>query len=197
MPNGENAPQPQELSKKERREMKRMENERARSSASKKAAQKQYGVIAVVAFLLAGTGWWWWHYGPRPTAEAFDPTKVCTTDPRTVMHIHPHLAILIDGNEEKIPESIGVISPVCLRPLHTHASDGVIHVESPVVRDFTLGEFFRVWGKPFDQTHILDKVADETHRVVLTVDGNESQDYENLILRDNQRIVISYKAVEK
>jgi hypothetical protein len=31
--------------------------------------------------------------------------------------------------------------------IHTHDGTGVIHVESPVRRTYTLGEFFDVWGQ--------------------------------------------------
>jgi hypothetical protein len=31
--------------------------------------------------------------------------------------------------------------------LHTHAADGIIHIESPVRRTFTLGEVFDIWGQ--------------------------------------------------
>jgi hypothetical protein len=36
----------------------------------------------------------------------------------------------------------------CLSWLVTRFADGIIHVEAPVKRDFTLGEFFDVWGQP-------------------------------------------------
>lgn len=32
--------------------------------------------------------------------------------------------------------------------LHTHAADGIVHIESPVERTYTLGELFDVWGQP-------------------------------------------------
>ena len=35
----------------------------------------------------------------------------------------------------------------CFYWLHTHAADGIIHIESPVKRIFTLGDFFDVWGQ--------------------------------------------------
>jgi hypothetical protein len=40
-------------------------------------------------------------------------------------------------------------SGTCFYWLHTHAADGVIHIESPVKRTYTLGDFFNVWGQPF------------------------------------------------
>ena len=36
----------------------------------------------------------------------------------------------------------------CLYWLHTHAADGIIHIESPVHRTFTLGQVFDEWGQP-------------------------------------------------
>jgi hypothetical protein len=38
--------------------------------------------------------------------------------------------------------------------LHTHAADGVIHIESPVQRTYTLGEFFDIWGQPLNRRHV-------------------------------------------
>jgi hypothetical protein len=32
--------------------------------------------------------------------------------------------------------------------LHTHDTSRVIHIESPAVRRYTLGEFFDLWGQP-------------------------------------------------
>jgi hypothetical protein len=29
-----------------------------------------------------------------------------------------------------------------------HAADGIVHIESPVQRTYTLGEFFDGWGQP-------------------------------------------------
>jgi hypothetical protein len=39
----------------------------------------------------------------------------------------------------------------CFYYLHTHAADGIIHIESPVQRTYTLGEFFDEWGQPLSQ----------------------------------------------
>ena len=50
--------------------------------------------------------------------------------------------------------SIGIItSPqIVFSPLHTHDTSGIIHVESPTDRSFTLGELFDVWGVRFTRT---------------------------------------------
>ena len=33
-----------------------------------------------------------------------------------------------------------------MAPLHTHDTSGIIHVESSVKRNYTLGEFLNTWG---------------------------------------------------
>jgi hypothetical protein len=44
-----------------------------------------------------------------------------------------------------IPAFIGIEPNTCLYWLHTHTPDGVIHIESPQERGFTLGQFFGIW----------------------------------------------------
>jgi hypothetical protein len=64
-----------------------------------------------------------------------------------VEHIHAHLDVVVDGHPVQVPAGIG-IDPVhrAISPLHTHDTSGVIHIESPVQRQFSLGEFFSEWG---------------------------------------------------
>ena len=81
-----------------------------------------------------------------------------------------------------------------MHPLHTHDTTGTIHVESPEERDLTLGDFFAVWdNKPFSKDETLGNRADATHEIVMTVDGTKSDEYEKLVLRDKQEIVIEYR----
>ena len=124
-----------------------------------------------------------------------EATLLCTTDMATRYHIHPQLRIVIDGNDQVIPANIG-IRPECMTSIHTHTADGIIHVESPVAKDFTLGDFFAVWGKPFDQTHILDRTTDTARSIVVTVNGSVVTTYENTVLRDKDTIFISYQSVK-
>lgn len=62
------------------------------------------------------------------------------------MHIHQHLDLYVDGRKVPVPAGIGIHPAVEFAPLHTHDASGVIHVESPTVRTYTLGQFFAVWG---------------------------------------------------
>jgi hypothetical protein len=42
----------------------------------------------------------------------------------------------------------------CFYWLHTHAADGIIHIESPIERAYTLGNFFDVWGQPLSSSRV-------------------------------------------
>ncbi len=69
------------------------------------------------------------------------------------IHIHQHLVILDRGKAVDIPRNVGQ-SPEhrCIYWLHTHTPDGIIHIEAPRDRSFTLADFFKVWGQPLSAT---------------------------------------------
>ncbi len=69
----------------------------------------------------------------------------CDTTEYTVFHIHAHLDIFVNGQPTIIPAFIGIQGNKCLYWLHTHTPDGVIHIESPQERGFTIGQFFDIW----------------------------------------------------
>ena len=63
------------------------------------------------------------------------------------VHHHDLLQIFIHGQAVTVPANIGIDQTAgYLTSLHTHDTSGIMHVESPEARDFTLGEFFDVWG---------------------------------------------------
>jgi hypothetical protein len=63
-----------------------------------------------------------------------------------VIHIHAHLDVSVDGQPVVVPGGIGIgWSSQGISPLHSHNASGVIHIESPVNRAYTLGEFFTEW----------------------------------------------------
>jgi hypothetical protein len=86
----------------------------------------------------------------------------CQSAEQTIFHIHTHLTIFVNGQQRQVPAAIGIPHAVaqqtpagafvdsgsCFYWVHTHAADGIIHIESPVHRTFTLGDFFDEWGQP-------------------------------------------------
>jgi hypothetical protein len=88
------------------------------------------------------------------------------------IHIHQHLAILDRGKEVPIPQFIGIPQAAhCIYWLHTHTPDGIIHIEAPKDRSFTLGDFFSVWGQPLDRTHVASAVMTKGERMRVWVNG--------------------------
>jgi hypothetical protein len=112
-------------------------------------------------------------------------------------HIHEHLTILINGKQRVVPALIGARLPDGFLPIHTHDTTGIIHVETTVVRPFTLGDFFAVWGKPFNSQQILGRQVDANHKIVMTVNGRVRKSFDNWVLHNHDDIVISYQLRSK
>lgn len=91
----------------------------------------------------------------------------------SAFHIHAHLAIYDHGRAVPIPEDIGrPLFSGCFYWLHTHTPDGIIHVESPVVRTFTLGQFFAIWGEPLSRMRAADARLRHGERMTVWLNGS-------------------------
>jgi len=126
------------------------------------------------------------------------------------IHWHPQLTITIDGQTVTIPANIGIDASLWqdhsldqyssmpdmpdgmsgMAPLHTHDTSGTIHVESRVSREYTLGDFFRIWGQTFDAQQVLGHQAQSGHRVWMVVDGSTMSPSYSVVLRDQMHIQI-------
>jgi hypothetical protein len=92
----------------------------------------------------------------------------CQSGEQVAFHIHARLTIFADGHQETVPYGVGISDPQteqtangpfvgggsCFSWLHTHAADGIIHIESPVQRTYTLGNFFDIWHQPLSATQV-------------------------------------------
>jgi hypothetical protein len=93
----------------------------------------------------------------------------CDTMEHFKMHIHAHLDIFINGEAYPVPSNIGIIPNQCIYWLHTHDDTGVIHIESPEDRDFTIGEFFDIWREKLSNSQIFDNTVGENVNNALNV----------------------------
>jgi hypothetical protein len=135
------------------------------------------GVPVPAAAPLAGTA----------TAAAGQPVDgiSCQASEQTLFHIHAHLTLFVNGSARQIPAAIGIPgaqatqtpqgpfidSGTCFYWLHTHAADGIIHIESPVQRTYTLGNFFDEWEQPLGP----DQVGPASGHVVAIYNGQVYQ----------------------
>ncbi|MEA2555022.1 MAG: hypothetical protein QOI60_353 [Actinomycetota bacterium] len=112
----------------------------------------------------------------------------------SVLHIHQHLDVFVNGNPVVVPESIGIPADASfISPIHTHTPDGIIHVESPTRRDFTLGQFFDVWGVKFTSTCIGGYCNSGDATVSVYVNGFKvTEDPGRVLLTSHAEIVVAY-----
>lgn len=110
-----------------------------------------------------------------------------------VQHTHQHLDVFVDGQPISVPADIGIdlVSGI-ISPIHTHDATGIIHVESPIVREFTLGEFFDVWGVRFD-ADCLGGICDGNGRTMsVYLDGQAvTGDPRSVVLDAHEEIVVA------
>jgi hypothetical protein len=113
-----------------------------------------------------------------------------------ILHNHVSLNVTLDGNPITVPAQIGIEQPgnpedgllygdhtldkygmSGMSPLHTHDDTSTIHVESNIIRNFTLGEFLSIWrGLDVDgktvKASINDKPVSDFHNIILN-DGEK------------------------
>ena len=106
-----------------------------------------------------------------PMGQPVDGVR-CEAMEGSVLHIHQHVAIFDHGRALTIPPDVGrPLAAQCFYWIHTHTPDGIVHVESPSFRSFTLGQFFDIWGQPLSRTDVAGAKPHKGERVVVWVDG--------------------------
>jgi hypothetical protein len=131
--------------------------------------------------------------GAGVSASAIDGIQ-CNNVEQLVSHIHAHLDIFINGQPYTIPSQIG-ITDKCFYWLHTHDESGVIHIESPVAKDYTIGQFFDIWNKKFSNTQILDNIVNGKNTLNVYVNGNKvnaAVNYRDIKLKAHDEIAVVY-----
>ncbi len=119
------------------------------------------------------------------------------------VYFHSNLSIINDNKPVVIPSQIGIDESLWkdhsldkygvtgmpmdekgeksmpgMAPLYTTNDKGRITIGSVIERDYTLGEFLKIWG----ELDLMDKLVNAT------VNGNEVANYENITLEDDQQI---------
>lgn len=116
---------------------------------------------------------------PRPPPNAVnlpDYLSHCVTA-SLVYHSHPVLVVTISGNVQTIPVTFDA---GCSQPIHTHTSDGVLHVETDQDMNYTLGDWFLLWGHAvnspsvanLNSTLIFGYKTGQGHTLTMTVNGS-------------------------
>jgi hypothetical protein len=97
----------------------------------------------------------------------------CTGRGRVAVRGRAHLDIFADGRRVTVPSGIGVL-PTCAYWLRTTRDDGIVTIESPERRTFTLGDLFDIWGAPLTRTKVLAFPLGPDRRVRVFVNGRRT-----------------------
>ncbi len=112
----------------------------------------------------------------------------------TALHIHQHLDVFVHGRRVSVPAGIGIAAAQgFISPLHTHDASGIVHVESPQVRTFTLGQLFGVWGVRLTRRCLGGYCASGADRLRVYTDGRPyTGDPRVLPLAPHAEIVVAF-----
>lgn len=129
---------------------------------------------------------------PSPTPGATGAPAIssisCDVDEQVTYHVHAHLNIRFEGELQPVPTDVGVLE-TCLYWLHTHASQGVVHVEAPTEAAYTLGQFFDVWGQALSGTQVLGRTVGAGETLSVFVDREPyTGDPRSIVLGDLKAI---------
>jgi hypothetical protein len=136
--------------------------------------------------------------GPSPSDVKVKPLSNIKVNP-FAMHISVHLNIIKDNKPVIIPSQIGIDEPLWnnhsldkygaqgrftngttipgMAPLYTNDNMGLIKIGSSVIRNYTLGDFFNIWGMTF------------TGKIVqASVNEKPISNFKNHVLKDGEHI---------
>jgi len=114
------------------------------------------------------------------------PLQQCIPNENMPYHSHAYLNVTLDGKPFTVPANIG-ITESCVKPMHTHGTDGVIHMEFVKPSRWTLGDFINLWGlnlNKYDAKIFVKSVGDADFREISVNNIN------TLFLSDQIRIKI-------
>jgi hypothetical protein len=137
---------------------------------------------------------------PAPVVAAGDAVA-CDQLEHTQVHNHAMLRIFNAGTEVAIPTGVGRTG-ACYYWLHMHSGEpGIIHVEAPLDRTFTLADFFQVWSmwsgekELLDPTHVSDIAIGPSQKLQVFVDTGTGAhvytgDPRQIVLEDHEVITL-------
>jgi hypothetical protein len=112
---------------------------------------------------------------------------------KETFHIHAMLHIYVNGLLRPLPANIGLDPAKGIESsMHTHDSTGIIHMEAPHPFNYTLGDFFAVWGVklgPDQVGGLMGLGGDQLH---FYLNGKPLSNPAALVLHKLDSVVIGY-----
>ncbi len=181
------------LSKKERKFLRRQQKEKERFLHHRQRKFKKFLWITIIVLIVGGgisaLSWFLAIRSSTPESEIIS---------RQGIHWHTDLSIKILSQYQDISANIGIGIGIGIteRYIHTHESDGIIHMEFPSLvkkNDIKLGRFFEIWGEKFNQDCIFDKCNGLEGEVKMFVNNQPNSEFENYIMQDRDKIEIVFE----
>ena len=155
------------------------------SSSSRYKATGIAAAIAVVIIIAVYVS-----ENQTPSVNTVDGVQ-CDPSEGTICHIHAHLDMIVGNKFVTIPAGIGIKQNECLFWLHTHTSDGIIHIESPEQRVFSLEQFITVWDNTPGVSAKFNELTHYDKNLKIFVNGKEVNDtFDKIKLSAHDEIVI-------
>lgn len=135
-------------------------------------------VLAVVSYVLNPA------QNDSYKVSAIDDIR-CDKAPSYDFNINAHLDIFVEGKPQEIPSGIGIINNTCKYWIYTQDTTGIIHVDAPEEKQFTISQFFDIWKA----TTIHPPVGNPT----IYINGQKtSSDLNSTAIKSHDEIVIIY-----
>jgi hypothetical protein len=159
-----------------------------KTKTSSSSRYKATGIAAAIAVIIVIAVYL--SENQTPSVNVVDGVD-CDPTEGTVFHIHAHLDMIVDSEFVTIPAGIGIKPNECLYWLHTHTSDGIIHIESPEQRTFTLDQFIKVWDNTPGISSKFEELTHDDKNLKVFVNGKEVNDsFDKIKLSAHDEIVI-------
>jgi hypothetical protein len=197
----------------EKKELARGEREAARRRIARAQRRRQLVWIVGITVVVAAGVFFFTNRDDQGTSSAALPGELTTEAPwdanaaksaeratalglpaeGTTMHEHADVEVFVHGSKEPVPKDIGISDAGEIQSIHTHDDTGLVHLESSQSREFTLGEFFGVWGVRFTPSCLGAYCNEGNNRLQVFVDGEEvTGNLQDVQLDDQTVIVVAY-----
>ncbi|GAC1568037.1 MAG: hypothetical protein NVS3B14_15940 [Ktedonobacteraceae bacterium] len=132
-----------------------------------------------------------------PTYQPIDGVY-CDASEQSAYHIHALLTIYVNGQNVPLSTGIGIApgsTPSCFYWIHTHDSTGVIHIESPTTRTYSLKQFFDIWASFASSSIAYPTQLSSSTGWTIYVNGKQvNTDFSHLQLTPHELITIAYNS---
>jgi hypothetical protein len=116
---------------------------------------------------------------------------VIKSDTKLAVDFTFNLKLIINGQPQAVPATYGQ-SEGGKAIFNSASANGDIHVQSPEDNNYTLGDFFILWGGQFSRQCLLNHCSSESGMLKMAVNNQPNDQYHNYIIQPNDRIVITY-----